>query len=1049
MRSILCKIVLTVFIFSIIGPVGVEASLWKERSMSYHKQQQRQNQFQRWVVAGHSLSPRKVSKPSPLENQIHFHSFNLPFLKSLGKNATLETIFDPPHHPSGKEIFLIQDVHNVVSVQKRIKRLVDYFIDNGIEVIGLEGASGKMKEMERIRQFPSKQVLKQTANHFLEGGALTGAEVSGLLTEKDKVLFWGVEEAPVYWEQVKTFKQTLQSTEQSQRALKALEERLEQDKQNVYPEPLLHLSQQEQAYQNKELSLNEWVNIWTEQVPEVLNHFQAVRQFKILTSLEEPLQSKKLGKIEQTFYKTLQENVSFETVEAIIEKALSYRKGTVPLTDYFAHIKTESKKVGVEIPELLKESWDYRMAREELDLSVLFSQLEEAIDWVWSRYEKGNIQIQAVRQREKEIFLLKKAVLFHLTPKEAKAVRELGYKESYPEPLQNILKEVLRFTELSERRDSIFLKELFQAMEEQGTDRAVLVAGGYHRKGIEKELKKTNTAFVSLLPHMNTDHIDQETDPLAIFRGNLKPLQKQGALSEKRSLSPYLTLGKRDRRSGHQEHTLDNLETMYDSFGGTERTLTFRELFKEIKEFHNRIIYDYEIVGFNIENEEVQVSLLRQGVGVIATFPFVSGWNHFSLLTEIYRALLGDNQTDTSLEAWKWMTTFEILEKKWLNKINSIEELENVIREIRSKFPKESVSVKALALRSLELSSYLLPVVQPYVEPLQATSTVPPSEPHASSNTWGERVVSSVSSWSRALFLLPFLRLPGAKAASALLPKEEQTPTFLETTEEETQSPILDRSPIEEALETGVFKFEEDVYQQKMGRGTRAENKMSPLILVSDESVSVQHLAELARKKRLLVFWRTDDPIAETGGLFPISKSKIDLEEIEFFLFAWRHDIPSQVVLIAPEKTLSNFKSNEVALNSVPISSVPITQKALDSIQEFFKMKDSLEVEVTKETAEMFVTAMESQNWSQLIYIAERMYRKTKNEKYLLVAKNYRWIESNYPNFSIDPKNIMQTIESLQYYLDHGLLLDALRIWNEKVTEEFVFGVQLANEEKS
>ena len=67
-------------------------------------------------------------------------------------------------------------------------------------------------------------------------------------------------------------------------------------------------------------------------------------------------------------------------------------------------------------------------------------------------------------------------------------------------PLKENIDELISFYTLAEKRDAVMIQNLKDEMEDKGLRTAVLLAGGYHREGIIKNLKEQGISFVSVQP---------------------------------------------------------------------------------------------------------------------------------------------------------------------------------------------------------------------------------------------------------------------------------------------------------------------------------------------------------------------------------------------------------------------------------------------------------------------------------------------------------------------------------------------------------------------
>src|SRR3990167_2557291 len=107
------------------------------------------------------------------------------------------------------------------------------------------------------------------------------------------------------------------------------------------------------------------------------------------------------------------------------------------------------------------------------------------------------------------------------------------------EQVKDVLKNVEKFSRLSEERNGIFTSQLAERMKQKEQKISVLIAGGYHSSGIEESLKEKGISFITVRPRMDVAKVDKEYHPLNGFKRGLLPLEKM-FLPEKVSLASLL-----------------------------------------------------------------------------------------------------------------------------------------------------------------------------------------------------------------------------------------------------------------------------------------------------------------------------------------------------------------------------------------------------------------------------------------------------------------------------------------------------------------------------
>ena len=210
-----------------------------------------------------------------------------------------------------------------------------------------------------------------------------------------------------------------------------------------------------------------------------------------------------------------------------------------------------TKEVRENIEELILIDKDYRLLKKAVDFKL---SPEE-----WEEYDKRENEIIKIRERLKG---LDSSVNIEQTVQSKKLDAKIALEETI-QPLDHsiseILKNVSRFNKLSHERNQIFVNKLIARMEKAGNEESardnlgsaisILVAGGYHSKGVEELLEKKGISFITIRPQMNASDIQKDYHPLNAFKRDLLPLEKM-FLPEKVTLAPPLALANTESLKG-------------------------------------------------------------------------------------------------------------------------------------------------------------------------------------------------------------------------------------------------------------------------------------------------------------------------------------------------------------------------------------------------------------------------------------------------------------------------------------------------------------------
>ncbi|MBI2119911.1 MAG: hypothetical protein HYT97_09860, partial [Elusimicrobia bacterium] len=314
---------------------------------------------------------------------------------------------------------------------------------------------------------------------------------------------------------------------------------------------------------------------------------------ELMGLLEESLLYR-LGRIEyRDFYEGIQERCKNAKVQITPElsKYIQYVVGVEGIDQ--GKLFIEGKELEEKVIARLTNDERNQTIRQNIDLRQLveldkdFHLLEKALDFrlspeEWEEYSKREGEIKRIGQRIDE---------WSNSGSQINRETKIGFKDGIKnegltglsQAVEELLKNASKFNRLSHERNHIFVDKILSKFNEHleqnflpppqmrksqianlknqalmsDNNISLLVAGGYHSKGIEQILRDKNISYIIIRPHMNLQELNetgvenragirgqlkQEYHPLNVFRKNVLPLEKM-FLPEKVSLAPEPNLG--------------------------------------------------------------------------------------------------------------------------------------------------------------------------------------------------------------------------------------------------------------------------------------------------------------------------------------------------------------------------------------------------------------------------------------------------------------------------------------------------------------------------
>ncbi|MDP2929936.1 MAG: hypothetical protein Q8O01_07780, partial [Candidatus Omnitrophota bacterium] len=115
-----------------------------------------------------------------------------------------------------KTIINIQDAHASLAAQESIVSILDSLVTNyDLKLVAIEGSKGYI-DTSVLKTFPDDQIRKSTAKYFMKKGKLSAGEFFSITSDKEVALY-GIEDKPLYMENVEQFKKIRQINESTKK----------------------------------------------------------------------------------------------------------------------------------------------------------------------------------------------------------------------------------------------------------------------------------------------------------------------------------------------------------------------------------------------------------------------------------------------------------------------------------------------------------------------------------------------------------------------------------------------------------------------------------------------------------------------------------------------------------------------------------------------------------------------------------------------------------------------------------------------------------------
>ena len=353
---------------------------------------------------------------------------------------------------NGKLVIHIQDAHCNYEVQTNISKMLENLSKtHNINIVSVEGADGFI-DISYFKALQDVEMLKKFANSSLKKGELTGAEFLAI-TKDYPIKLYGVENQELYDENLNVFTSTYPRAEEIEKYLLNVKTILSKLKRHVYSKDLKRFDEAIEKFRKREMSLSEYAKI--------LNREREKQKIELI------------------------DYPSFTKIMYHLKHEGEVNLNEVNNANLFREL------------ELMRNSVNNRLFRSSNDrsLSVCWDNINILLNLVAIRLSQEEFNYY---KKYKDVFEVE--FIADLIRSMAEEYNLAYSMEDPPESIGESLAEFERFYEIATKRDSVLTKNTIEIMDREEQDVAVLIAGGFHTKGIIRTLEESGVSYVVMSP---------------------------------------------------------------------------------------------------------------------------------------------------------------------------------------------------------------------------------------------------------------------------------------------------------------------------------------------------------------------------------------------------------------------------------------------------------------------------------------------------------------------------------------------------------------------
>jgi hypothetical protein len=448
---------------------------------------------------------------------------------------------------NNKTIIHIQDSHANYEAQGNIAKIIEYIISNQRSavsgelksdsrkpplLIALEGAKGEI-DTSIFNKIHDKDKRKEVLDSLTKEGILAGSEFYDAISQNKNCILWGVEDKEAYIDNVKSFKQIQETKKTAQEYIKQQTKTLLKQAKREWNKEQIEFYNKFSKYQNDEIGLEEYITVISRQSSVVSKKKNKLTNYNLrlttnLINLKKHINFTKIESDRMDVLKQLKDKMVQEDFIKVIQEGLQYQVGNNTAVEYFLKLKQLMKEYRIKNNNL-KYYFRYVNTENRIDRSKLFEEIKEIEETIISKTFNDEKTRHLFTQLYHLIILKKftelrvyredlqcyknhKSDFLRVVSNKSSGVSNLKAdvsrkpsvvsKEQETLPLTSFLNAFESFCDVGIKRDQILISNMFKKMDELGTDKAILITGGFHTEGMMDLLQLENCNYLVISPVM-------------------------------------------------------------------------------------------------------------------------------------------------------------------------------------------------------------------------------------------------------------------------------------------------------------------------------------------------------------------------------------------------------------------------------------------------------------------------------------------------------------------------------------------------------------------
>lgn|GEM_PF-3741943 len=421
--------------------------------------------------------------------------------------------------PGKPFVFFVQDAHSVLDAQHNIRRLIEYLErEYGVRAVGIEGGEGKLDPLV-FRAFPDTFAKEKVMEDYLGKGELTGAGAAAIFSPVNSA-YYGIEDWQLYGENYRAYLSSVSERAGILSALDEIKNSLDEKQARIFsPELSAHQKKTADFYSENShlLEYLQHLRALAESLqpgsaeeigaryPHLSVLWETVARDRAAPSLGMDASMRRMAKAFQEHYLPKLDRRTQMEFNGMHQQFLS---GQMDAGKFLRVLVETGKSAGIQ-PKLTPEMKDLLGHTERLSQikgTRLFDELEALAASLESRLIQNPMQqmLSDDYRRLRRLTSLAKLELTRdqLDQYQADAEGHLALLDN--SSTRQTLAPALTFYKLALERDRVFHQKMEEVMKKENVRAAAVLAGGFHARGFEEQLRSKGYSFAVMTPRIDS-----------------------------------------------------------------------------------------------------------------------------------------------------------------------------------------------------------------------------------------------------------------------------------------------------------------------------------------------------------------------------------------------------------------------------------------------------------------------------------------------------------------------------------------------------------------